>query len=104
MQHDASLQIWFDRDLDFGHGSLIDASIENLPRLITSRSVDKKNGNIRLARKQTVKLSVVERAMYNIGRDAAPAYGWHRGGVNHGGTGRGNSARLGRAALDHARQ
>ena len=27
---DASLQIWFDRNLDFGHGSLIDASLGNL--------------------------------------------------------------------------
>jgi len=25
VQYDASLQIWFDRELDFGHGSLIDA-------------------------------------------------------------------------------
>jgi len=68
VQHDASLQIWFDRELDFGHGSLIDASIGNLPRLVTSRSVDKKHGDSRLARKQSVKLSVVERAMHNIGR------------------------------------
>ena len=28
---DASLQIRFDRNLDFGHGSLIDASLGNLP-------------------------------------------------------------------------
>ena len=73
VQHDASLQIWFDRDLDFGHGSLIDASIGNLPRLVTSRSMDKKNGDSRIARKQSGKLAVVERAMHNIGRDTAPA-------------------------------
>jgi hypothetical protein len=73
LQHDASLQIWFDRVLDFGHGSLIDASIGNLPRLVTSRSVDKKHGDSRLARKQSVKLAVVERAIYNIGRDTVPA-------------------------------
>ena len=73
VQHDASLQIWFDRELDYGHGSLIDASIGNLPRIVTSRSIDKKRGDIRLARKQSVKLAVVERAMHNIGRDAAPA-------------------------------
>ena len=73
VQYDASLQIWFDRELDFGHGSLIDASIGNLPRIVTSRSIDKKRGDIRLARKQSVKLAVVERAIYNIGRDAAPA-------------------------------
>ena len=73
VQYDASLQIWFDRELDFGHGSLIDASIGNLPRIVTSRSIDKKRGDIRLASKQSVKLAVVERAMHNIGRDAAPA-------------------------------
>ena len=32
---DTSLQVWFDRALDFGHGSLIDASIGNLPRIVT---------------------------------------------------------------------
>jgi len=74
MQHDASLQIWFDKDLDFGHGSLIDASIGNLLSLITSRSIDKKRGDLRLARKQSVKLAAVERAMHKIGRDAASAF------------------------------
>ena len=73
VHHDVSLQTWFDRELDFGHGSLIDASIGNLPRIVTSRSIDKKRGDIRLASKQSVKLAVVERAMHNIGRDAAPA-------------------------------
>ena len=73
VQYDASLQIWFDRELDFGHGSLIDACIGNLPRIVTSRSIDKKRGDIRLASKQSVKLAVAERAMHNIGRDAAPA-------------------------------
>jgi len=60
VQYDASLQIWFDRELDFGHGSLIDVSIGNLPRIVTSRSIDKKRGDIRLASKQSVKLAVVE--------------------------------------------
>ena len=73
VQYDANLQIWFDRELDFGHGSLIDASIGNLPRIVTSRSIDKKRGDIRLASKQSVKLAAVERAMHNIGRDTAPA-------------------------------
>ena len=73
VQHDASLQIWFDRDLDFGNGSLIDAGIGNLPRLVTSRSTDRKSGDSRIARKQGAKLTAVERAMYNIGRGAAPA-------------------------------
>ena len=68
---DASLQIWFDRNLDFAHGSLIDASLGNLPRLITSRSVEKLRDDSRLVKKTDVKISVVERAIYSIGRDTA---------------------------------
>ena len=70
---DASLQIWFDRNLDLGHGSLIDASLGNLLRLVTSHSNEKLSEDIRLTSKQSVKLALVERAMHNIGRDAAPA-------------------------------
>uniref|UniRef100_UPI004047E87D hypothetical protein n=1 Tax=Polynucleobacter sp. TaxID=2029855 RepID=UPI004047E87D len=66
---DASLQIWFDRHLDFGHGSLIDASLGNLPRLVTSRSIDKLRDDSRLVKKIDVKISVVECAIYGIGRD-----------------------------------
>jgi len=29
----ASLHMWFDRGLDFGHGSLVDAQLGNLPRV-----------------------------------------------------------------------
>ena len=68
---DASLQIWFDRNLDFGHGSLIDASIGNLPRLVTSSSIEKLRDDSRLVKKIDVKISVVERAIYSIGRDTA---------------------------------
>ena len=66
---DASLQIWFDRHLDFGHGSLIDASLGNLPRLVTSLSIEKLRDDSRLVKKIDVKISVVERAIYSIGRD-----------------------------------
>ena len=68
---DASLQIWFDRNLDFGHGSLIDASLGNLPRLVTSRSIEKLSDDSRLVKKIDVKISVVERAICSIGRDTA---------------------------------
>jgi hypothetical protein len=68
---DASLQIWFDRNLDFGLGSLIDASLGNLPRLVTSRSIEKLSNDSRLVKKIDVKISVVERASYSIGRDKA---------------------------------
>ena len=66
---DASLQIWFDRHLDFEHGSLIDASLGNLPRLVTSRSIEKLSDDSRLVKKIDVKISVVERAIYSVGRD-----------------------------------
>ena len=69
---DASLQIWFDRNLDFEHGSLIDASLGNLPRLVTSRSIEKLRDDSRLVKKIDVKISVVERAIDNIGRDIKP--------------------------------
>jgi hypothetical protein len=68
---DASLQIWFDRNLDFGHGSLIDESLGNLPHLVTSRSIEKLCDDSRLVKKVDVKISVVESAMHNIGRDTA---------------------------------
>ena len=68
---DASLQIWFDRNLDFGHGSLIDASLGSLPRLVTSRSIEKLRDDSHLVKKIDVKINVVERAIYSIGRDTA---------------------------------
>ena len=73
---DASLQIWFDRNLDFEHGSLIDASLGNLPRLVTSRSIEKLRDDSRIVKKIDVKISVVERAIYSIGRyTAVPSKG-----------------------------
>ncbi len=44
-----------------------------LPRFVTSHSHQKLSDDSTLTSKQSVKLTVVERAMYNIGRDAAPA-------------------------------
>jgi len=68
---DASLQIWFDRNLDFEHSSLIDASLGSLPRLVTSRSIEKLRDDSRLVKKIDVKIGVVECAIYSIGRDTA---------------------------------
>ena len=66
---DPSLQLWFDRELAFAHGSLIDANLSSLPQLITSRSHEKLSDDNRLTSKQSFKLAVVERAMYGTGRD-----------------------------------
>ena len=73
LHYDSSLRVWFDRDINFEVGGDLSADIVSLPRLVTSRSNEKLSGDSRLTSKQNVKLTVVERAMHNIGRDAAPA-------------------------------
>ena len=60
---DASLHMWFDRGLDFGHGSLVDARLGNLPRVITSRSLDRQTTDSRLMSKREVKIAAVEWAI-----------------------------------------
>ncbi|MDC0461712.1 hypothetical protein OAM34_01745 [Alphaproteobacteria bacterium] len=71
---DSTLRVWFDRDISFEVGGDLSADIVSLPRLVTSRSHEKLSADSRLTNKQNVKLAVVERAMHNIGRDAAPAF------------------------------
>ena len=73
LHYDSSLRIWFDRDISFEVGGDLSADIVSLPRLVTSRSSEKLNNDSRHTSKQSVKLTVIERAMHNIGRDAAPA-------------------------------
>ena len=73
LHYDSSLRVWFDRDISFEIGSDLSADIVSLPRLVTSRSHEKLSDDSRLTNKQSVKLAVVERAMHNIGRDAASA-------------------------------
>ena len=55
--------MWFDRGLDFGHGSLVDAQLGNLPRVITSRSLDRQTTDSRLMSKREVKIATVEWAI-----------------------------------------
>jgi tetratricopeptide (TPR) repeat protein len=73
LHYDSSLRVWFDRHINFEVGDDLSADIVSLPRLVTSRSHEKLNDDSRLTSKQSVKLAVVERAMHNIGREAAPA-------------------------------
>ena len=73
LHYDSSLRVWFDRDISFEVGGDLSADFVSLPRLVTSRSNERLNDDSRLTSKQSVKLAVVERAMHNIGRDAAPA-------------------------------
>ena len=60
---DASLHVWFDRGLDFGHGSLVDAQLGNLPRVVTSRSLDTHSPDSRLLSKREVKIATLEMAI-----------------------------------------
>ena len=60
---DASLHMWFDRRLDFGHGSLVDAQLGNLPRVITSRSLGRQTTDCRLMFKREVIIAAVQYAI-----------------------------------------
>jgi hypothetical protein len=60
---DVSLNMWFYRRLDFGHGSLVDASLGNLPRVVTSRSLDRQTSDNWLMSKREVKIVAVETAI-----------------------------------------
>ena len=73
LHYDSSLRVWFDRDISFEVGGDLSADIVSLPRLVTSRGHEKLSDDSRLTNKQRVKLAVAERAMHNIGRDAARA-------------------------------
>jgi len=73
LHYDASLRVWFDRDISFEVGGDLSADIVSLPRLVTSRSHEKLNDDSRVTSKQSVKLAVVERAIHNICRDTALA-------------------------------
>jgi tetratricopeptide (TPR) repeat protein len=68
LHYDSSLRIWFDRDVSFDVGGDLSADIVSLPRLVTSRSHEKISDDSRLTRKQSVKLAVVKRAIFNLGR------------------------------------
>ena len=73
LHYDSTLRVWFDRDISFEVGGDLSADIVSLPRLVTSRSHEKLSDDSRLTSKQNVKLAVVERAIYNIGRVTVPA-------------------------------
>ena len=72
LHYDSTLRVWFDRDISFEVGGDLSADIVSLPRLVTSRSHEKLSDDSRLTSKQSVKLSVIERAIHNIVTDAAP--------------------------------
>ena len=73
LHYDGYLRIWLDRDISFAVGEGLSADIVSLPRLLTSRSNERLNEDSRITSKQSVKLTVVERAIDSIGRDSSLA-------------------------------
>ena len=73
LHYNGYLRIWFDRDISFSVGEGLSADIVSLPRLVTSRSNEKLNEDSRITGKQSVRLTVVERAIDSIGRDTSLA-------------------------------
>ena len=63
MDADASLDMWFNRGLDFVRGSLVDAQLGNLLRIVTSRSIDRQATDSWLMSRREVKTVTVEIAM-----------------------------------------
>lgn len=69
---DDSYRTYFDRAISFEFGSALGASAIELPRLITSRSLDRQGKGIKahIRRKQDVKIDVVEQVLTEIAESA----------------------------------
>ena len=61
---DKSLEVWFDRQLDFGFGSRLSIDVEGIPRVVTSRSEYKQtSGAARVMTKENIKREILEYAL-----------------------------------------
>lgn len=74
IDRDPSLQIWFDRNLDFLAGSHISADPRGMPRIVTSRSIENL-GSARnafgLKTKQEIKIESLEQAALGLEKELA---------------------------------
>lgn len=63
-----SLQIWFDRQIDWEMGGDITADAASVPRVVTSRSMEGLGGGLRsaLRTKREAKMDAVERALRSL--------------------------------------
>ena len=68
IQADPNLQVWFDRSLDFETSGHLSIDPIGMPRIVTSRSMDKLGKDSRIWTKKEVKISVVERAIDKLQR------------------------------------
>lgn len=70
LHYNSNLRVWFDIDISFEVGGGLSAAIMSLPRLVTLRSNEKLSDNSRLTSNQSVKLTIVERAMLLANKEA----------------------------------
>jgi len=63
LQADASIQQWFDRALDFDADGELGLMLVAMPRVVTSRSLDRQTSDNRLMSKREVKIAAVEWAI-----------------------------------------
>ena len=63
----ANLHGWFDRDLNFGHGSMLGLDPDSVPRCVTSRSINRQAGQAHEKRTiGDIKLQVVQKALDDL--------------------------------------
>lgn len=61
---DRSLEVWFDRQLDFGFGNQLSIDVEGIPRVVTSRSEYKQtSGFAANVTKEDIKREILEYAL-----------------------------------------
>lgn len=63
---DPSIQIWFDRGLDFDADGDLGLTPVAMPHLVTSRSLDKQSSDFRVMSKREVKMATVDMAISNL--------------------------------------
>jgi hypothetical protein len=64
---DSTLHGWFDRDLNFGHGSMLGLDPDSVPRCVTSRSINRQVGQSHEKRTiGDIKLQVVQKALDDL--------------------------------------
>jgi hypothetical protein len=65
---DRSLEVWFDRQLDFGFGSTLSINVVGIPRVVTSRSEYKQtSGFAAIVTKEDIKREILEYALTSNG-------------------------------------
>lgn len=70
LNENPAYSVWIDRAVTFDADSIPGLSPASMPRVVTSRSLDKQAGDIRIMSKIDIKMAVVERAIANLRRNS----------------------------------